>query len=263
MNGAKPVFVPATVETGFMPDYTTVARADLEAAAMAYLCTPANPQGTVASLAQLKAAITLARKHDFVLVSDECYSELYNDESAPPPGLLQAAAELGNTDYRRCLVFHSLSKRSSLPGLRSGFVAGDAALIDAFFRYRTYHGCSMPLPTQAASAAAWNDEVHVVENRALYRAKFDAVLDILGNALDVTKPDAGFYLWAGTPTDDTHFARELFRAENVTVLPGQFLARESSGHNPGERRVRMALVATLDECVEAATRIRRFVDSLK
>jgi N-succinyldiaminopimelate aminotransferase len=210
----------------------------------------------------LEKLIALADRYDFVIASDECYSEIYFDEAKPPLGLLQVCTQIGRDDYRRCVVFHSLSKRSNVPGLRSGFVAGDADILKKFLLYRTYHGCAMPVQTQLASIAAWNDENHVQDNRVLYRKKFDAVLDILDGALAVKKPDAGFYLWAGTPMDDTQFTRELFRAENVTVLPGQFFARASNGHNPGERRIRMALVATLEECVEAANRIRRFVDSL-
>jgi N-succinyldiaminopimelate aminotransferase len=263
LSGAEPYFINCIATNNFIPDFDAIPEAIWQRCQLLFLCSPGNPTGAVLDRATLKRLIALADRYDFVIASDECYSEIYFDEANPPLGLLQVCAQIGRDDYRRCVVFHSLSKRSNVPGLRSGFVAGDAEILKKFLLYRTYHGCAMPVQTQLASIAAWNDEAHVRDNRDQYRKKFDAVLDILGNALDVTKPDAGFYLWAGTPTDDTHFARELFRAENVTVLPGQFLARESSGHNPGERRVRMALVATLDECVEAATRIRRFVDSLK
>jgi N-succinyldiaminopimelate aminotransferase len=204
--------------------------------------------------------IELAERHDFVVASDECYSEIYLDEAQPPAGLLQAAARMGRDDYRRCLVFHSLSKRSSVPGLRSGFVAGDADLIRRFTLYRTYHGCTMPPPTQAASVAAWSDEQHVRENRALYRQKFDAVLAILRPVLEVDRPAASFYLWPRTPLDDTFFARELFRTRGVTVLPGSFLSRESAGINPGSRRVRMALVAPIEDCIEAAHRIHAMLE---
>ena len=194
--------------------------------------------------------------------SDECYSELYFDESAPPAGLLQAAAAMGRYDYRRCIVFHSLSKRSNLPGLRSGFVAGDAEVLGRFLKYRTYHGCALPPHTQAASITAWRDEAHVKSNRELYRQKFDAVLAILQPVMRMTRPDAGFYLWPETPISDTEFAKQLFAQQNVTVLPGSYLSREAHGSNPGAGRVRMALVAELHECIEAAERIRQFVDKL-
>ena len=217
-------------------------------------------------LAQLQRLIALAQEHDFVLAADECYSELYPDEARPPPGLLQAAAAMGLHDFHNCVVFHSLSKRSNAPGLRSGFVAGDAAVCERFFRYRTYHGCAMPLPQQHASIAAWGDEVHVAANRALYRAKFDAVLEILDGVLPCERPDAGFYLWPQTPGEDTDFARALFAAANVTVLPGRFLSRAVDGSgpskDPGLGRMRLALVAPLDECVDAARRIRSYIESL-
>jgi N-succinyldiaminopimelate aminotransferase len=227
-----------------------------------YLCSPGNPTGAVIPLATLQRLIQLAEEFDFLIAADECYSELYFDEGQPPIGLLQTAASLGQLDYRRCLVFHSLSKRSNVPGLRSGFIAGDAEVIERFFQYRTYHGCAMPVQHQHASIAAWGDESHVVANRALYRAKFDAVLAILGDVLEVTRPEAGFYLWPVTPIPDPAFARELFATANVTVLPGSYLSREVAGQNPGAHRARLALVAPLDECVEAAWRIRRFVESL-
>ncbi|WP_455234405.1 aminotransferase class I/II-fold pyridoxal phosphate-dependent enzyme, partial [Thiogranum longum] len=203
-----------------------------------------------------------AEQYDFVVASDECYSEIYADEDQPPVGLLAAAAEMGNDSYRRCLVFHSLSKRSNAPGLRSGFVAGDATLIEAFFRYRTYHGCAMPPAVQDASARAWQDEKHVVENRRLYREKFAAVTDILGTALDVTAPPAGFYLWPRTPIDDQEFSRRLYEQQNVIVLPGSYLSRDTETGNPGRNHVRMALVAPLEECIDAAQRIRDFLKHL-
>lgn len=203
----------------------------------------------------LQALLRLANTHDFTIASDECYSEIYQREDNPPPGLLQAAAAMGNHDFRRCLVFHSLSKRSNLPGLRSGFVAGDADLLDTFLRYRTYHGCAMPLHHQAASVAAWRDESHVIANRERYRAKFEAVLPILRPVLDVPDNDAGFYSWPATPIDDEHFAQRLLEACNVAVLPGRYLGREVNGLNPGAGRVRMAWVATLEDCVAAAERI--------
>jgi N-succinyldiaminopimelate aminotransferase len=210
----------------------------------------------------LQQLIRLAEKHDFVIASDECYSEIYFDEAKPPVGLLQAAAAMGNSDFRRCVVFHSLSKRSNAPGLRSGFIAGDADLLAGFLRYRTYHGCAMPVQHQYASIAAWRDEDHVRHNRRLYREKFDAVLDTLAGCLDVARPDAGFYLWPRTPISDEDFARGLFEQQNVTVLPGRYLSRDLGEFNPGAGHVRMALVATAAECIEAARRIRQFVTNL-
>jgi N-succinyldiaminopimelate aminotransferase len=224
---------------------------------MMYLCTPGNPSGAVMSIEQLGPAIELAIEHDFVLVSDECYSEIYADEDTPPPGLLEAAARLGHHDYRNCLAFNSLSKRSNLPGLRSGYVAGDAALIESFLLYRTYHGSAMSVHNQLLSVLAWQDEEHVIQNRALYREKYRAVGETLANVWPMQQPEASFYLWPETPgISDTDFAVRLMETCNIKVLPGSYLSRESEGHNPGANRVRMALVATVDECVEAAERIR-------
>ena len=211
---------------------------------------------------QLQSLIRKAREYDFVIASDECYSEIYLIEDNPPPGLLQACAAMGDSDYRNCVVFHSLSKRSNLPGLRSGFVAGDAAILADFLLYRTYHGCAMPLHHQLASVAAWSDEDHVLENRTRYRRKFDAVLDVLAGHLNAERPEAGFYLWPETPVPDTDFARHLYAEEHVTVLPGRYLARESHGVNPGDNRVRIALVADEAQCVEAAERIQRALGTL-
>ncbi len=262
LAGAEPYFLNTTAETGFLPDFGTVPEAVWRRCQLLYICSPGNPSGAVMPLDLLRELLALADRHDFVIAADECYSEIYPDESAPPPGLLGACAAVGRDDYRRCVVFHSLSKRSNLPGLRSGFVAGDAALLGQFLRYRTYHGCAMPPLVQAASIAAWNDETHVRDNRALYRRKFDEVLDILSPVLDVQRPAASFYLWPRVPMADTVFARELFARQNVTVLPGSFLSREADGLNPGANRVRMALVAAPEECLEAARRIRAYMESL-
>jgi N-succinyldiaminopimelate aminotransferase len=251
-----------TAATGYLPDFSRVADAVWQRTQLVYICSPGNPSGAVMGLPALQELIELAERHDFIIASDECYSELYFDEAAPPPGLLQAAAAMGRDDYRRCLVFHSLSKRSNAPGLRSGFVAGDRDLMAGFLRYRTYHGCAMPPATQAASTLAWQDEAHVIANRVLYREKFSAVVDILGPLLDVRIPAAGFYLWPVTPVDDCRFARGLLEQQNVTVLPGSFLSRSHAGVNPGENHVRMALVAPLDDCIEAAQRIRAYLDGL-
>ncbi|MFV9653768.1 succinyldiaminopimelate transaminase [Pseudomonas sp. NY15366] len=259
LAGAEPHYLPCLEAHGFNPDFDAVPAEVWRRCQILFLCSPGNPTGALIPLATLKKLIALADEHDFVIAADECYSELYFDEDAPPPGLLNACAELGRSDFKRCVVFHSLSKRSNLPGLRSGFVAGDAEILKQFLLYRTYHGCAMPVQTQLASVAAWNDEAHVRANRDLYREKFDAVLKILAPVMDVQRPDGGFYLWARTPGDDTLFTRDLFAAEHVTVVPGSYLSREVDGVNPGAGRVRMALVAPLAECIEAAERIARFI----
>ncbi len=261
LAGAEPWYLNATAETGFVPDFDAVPDSVWRRCQLLYLCSPANPTGAVADLSTLQRLIQLAERHDFIIASDECYSEIYFDDGKPPPGLLQAAAALGNHRFERCVVFHSLSKRSSVPGLRSGFVAGDARVLERFLLYRTYHGSAMPLPTQAASIAAWSDEQHVLENRLLYRQKFAAVLEVLSPVMEISQPEAGFYLWAGTGSSDTDFTRELYARQNVTVLPGSYLSRKAHGINPGRNRVRMALVAQLEECVEAARRIRNFIEN--
>ena len=263
LAGGTPYFMPCPAVTGFLPDFAAIPPAVWDDCALIYICSPANPAGTVMSISQLLLLLELAERHDFVIVADECYSELYNDETHPPPGLLQVAWASGRTDFRRCLVMHSLSKRSSAPGLRSGFVAGDPALIESFLRYRTYHGSAMPLHVQAASVAAWRDEAHVIENRRHYRERFAAVTAILDDCLDLTIPAGGFYLWPAVPKDDLEICRRLIVNANVTTLPGQFLARESDdGSNPGQGRLRIALVADLASCVEAAQRIRTVLKSL-
>jgi N-succinyldiaminopimelate aminotransferase len=211
-------------------------------------------------LSEWERLFALSDKYGFVIASDECYSEIYfRDE--PPLGGLEAAARLGRTDFKNLIAFTSLSKRSNVPGMRSGFCAGDAALIKQFLLYRTYHGSAMSPVVQSASIAAWNDEHHVVQNRAQYRDKFAQVTPLLAQVLDVALPDAGFYLWAKVKGSDTDFARELLALYNVTVLPGSYLAREAQGNNPGANRIRMALVAETAECVEAAQRIVQFVQS--
>ncbi len=262
LAGAEPYFLNCNASNNFQPDYDAVPAEIWQRCQLLFICSPGNPTGSVTRLDQLQQLIELADRYNFVIAADECYSEIYFDEQQPPVGLLQACAELGRHDYRRCLVFHSLSKRSNLPGLRSGFVAGDAELISKFLLYRTYHGCAMPIYSQLASIEAWNDETHVIDNRDQYRAKFDAVLQRLDGVLDVSRPDAGFYLWAETPIDDSDFARQLFAQQHITVLPGSFLSRSSNGTNPGKNRIRMALVAELDQCIEAAERLVRFVRAL-
>lgn len=262
LAGAEPYYLDCVPEQGFIPDLTTVPEAIWQRCQLLQICTPGNPTGAVMSIEQLQQAIALADKYDFIIASDECYSEVYFDEQTPPPGLLQACEQMGRSDYSRCVVFHSLSKRSNLPGLRSGFIAGDATILKDFLSYRTYHGCAMSLPVQDASAAAWNDEQHVVDNRTMYREKFAAVTDILADVLDFPQPHASFYLWPQTPIDDREFALGLFAQQNVTILPGQYLSRDSATGNPGKNRVRMALVASTEECIEAALRIRQYVQNL-
>jgi N-succinyldiaminopimelate aminotransferase len=262
LAGAQPRYLACTAQSGFVPDFEAVDAATWDACQLLYVCSPGNPTGALLDAATFGRLIELAHRHDFVIASDECYSELYLDESEPPLGLLQVAAAIGNTGFSRCVVFHSLSKRSNAPGLRSGFVAGDRELIQAFFSYRTYHGCAMPLPHQQASLAAWSDETHVRENRRLYREKFSAVLEILGDSMPMAPPVASFYLWPETPIPDTELAARLFVEENLTVLPGRFLSRVAEGFDPGANRIRIALVPPLDECVDAAHRIRRCLRAL-
>jgi N-succinyldiaminopimelate aminotransferase len=262
LAGAEPGFINCTPASDYLPDFDAVSDEDWERCQLLYVCTPGNPTGQILAIDALQALIERAERHDFTIVSDECYSEIYQDDAAPPPGLLQAAAAMGNEQFKHCLVFHSLSKRSNAPGLRSGFVAGDAELIEPFFRYRTYHGSAMPPATQDASIRAWQDEVHVVENRQLYRDKFAAVTDILSPVLDLKTPPASFYLWPRTPIDDQIFARQLLAEQNIIVLPGSYLSRDTENGNPGKDHVRMALVAPLDECIDAAQRIRTFTEQL-
>ncbi len=259
LAGAKPVYLPCTAENNFVPDFNTVSSETWDDCQLIYLCSPGNPTGAVIQEDQIKQLLELAEKHNFIIASDECYSEIYFDESKPPVGLLEVAAKTGNTSFKRCVVFHSLSKRSNAPGLRSGFVAGDADILEQFLLYRTYHGCAMSPPVQAASIAAWNDEAHVLDNRNQYREKFEAILKILSPIMNVQKPDAGFYLWADVGMNDEIFTREIFEQENLNVVPGSYLSREVDGVNPGENRIRMALVAELDECVEAANRIANYL----
>lgn len=262
LAGADMHYLNCEAQTGFIPDLNAVPEEIWKKCQLLQLCSPGNPSGATLSLNDYKLALELADKYNFVVSNDECYSEIYSDEDNPPLGLLAACKQLGRDDYKRCVVFHSLSKRSNLPGLRSGFVAGDQALIADFFNYRTYHGCALSLPVQKASIAAWQDETHVIENRQLYREKFSAVTAILKPVLPVTIPEGSFYLWPETPIDDIQFSQDLFASENLTVLPGQFLSRTTEYGNPGSRRIRMALVAPIAECIEAAERLVRFVKSL-
>ena len=259
LAGAEPVFLNTTGGNRFQPDLDAVSAEVWKRCEILFLCSPGNPTGAVLSLEFLRHALKLAEKYDFIVASDECYADLYRDESTPPPSLLQAAVADGNTSFERCMVFHSLSKRSSVPGLRSGFVAGDARLIKPYLLYRTYHGCAMPVPTQLASIAAWNDDAHAAANRMLYREKYARVLPILQPVLDVVEPDGAFYLWPDIHGDDEAFTRDLYATQNLTILPGSYLARNTRAGNPGRQRVRISLVAPVEECVTAAHRIRTFL----
>jgi N-succinyldiaminopimelate aminotransferase len=260
LSNAEPYFVNSVPERNFAQDWDSVPEAVWARTQLLFVCSPGNPAGAVMPLSEWAKLFALSDRFGFVIASDECYSEIYfRDE--PPLGALEAAAKLGRTDFKNLVSFTSLSKRSNVPGLRSGFCAGDAALVKQFLLYRTYHGSAMSPVVQAASIAAWNDEAHVVDNRAKYRAKFARVTPMLASVMDVALPDAGFYLWAKVQGSDTEFARALLANYNVTVLPGSFLARQAQGSNPGAGRIRMALVAETEECVQAAERIVQFVQS--
>jgi N-succinyldiaminopimelate aminotransferase len=259
LAGAEPYFINTTAATGYVPDLDAVPASVWQRCRLLYLCSPGNPSGAILSVAYLRHALELAEQHDFVIASDECYSDLYLDDARPAPSLLRAAVESGRSRFERCIVFHSLSKRSSLPGLRSGLVAGDPDLIATFLKYRTYHGCAMSVPTQLASIPAWQDEEHVTNNRHLYQQKFDRVLPMLADVLPLKRPAGGFYLWPEVG-DDERFTRELFERAHLTVLPGSYLAREAHGENPGRGRVRISLVPALPQCLEAAQRLRDFLN---
>lgn len=254
LAGAAPYFLNTTLETGFLPDFHAVPPEVWQRCALIFVCSPGNPTGAVVRPDQWQYLLELSQRYQFVIAADECYSELYPDEHNPPYGLLSAAYAAGLTDYQNCLVFHSLSKRSNVPGLRSGLVAGDARLIQAFALYRTYHGCAMPYHHQQASRLAWADETHVYANRCQYREKFAAVRAILGNMVpeSALRPEAGFYLWLPTPIADTDFAQQLYQRDHITVLPGSYLSRIAQGINPGENYIRVALVPPLAQCITAA-----------
>jgi N-succinyldiaminopimelate aminotransferase len=259
LAGAEPYFLNTLPESGYAMDFDSVPENIWQRTQLVYLCSPGNPSGKVMSLDQWRQVFELSDRYGFVIAADECYSEIYFTEGNAPLGALQAAHQLGR-DYRRLMVFSSLSKRSNVPGMRSGFVAGDEALIQKFLLYRTYHGSAMGPAVQAASVAAWNDETHVIENRRMYAEKFGQVTPLLQGVLQVEMPDAAFYLWAQTGASDTEFAARLYRELNITVLPGSFLARDALGVNPGAGFIRLALVASLDECLEAAQRIKQLLD---
>jgi len=258
LAGAEPHFLNLLGEKGFALDLQQLPDEVWRRTQLIYVCTPGNPTGKVMTLEEWRALFDLSDRHGFVIASDECYSEIYFDESKPPLGALEAAHRLGRRDFRRLVAFSSLSKRSNVPGMRSGFVAGDAEILAKFLLYRTYHGCAMNPAVQAASGAAWSDEKHVQENRRLYKEKFEKTLAILSPVTDVKMPEAAFYLWLRTPIDDTEFAKQLFGQYNVTVVPGSYLAREAHGINPGRNFIRVALVAPVEECLEAAQRLKAF-----
>jgi N-succinyldiaminopimelate aminotransferase len=258
LAGAHPYFLNTSPENGHTMDFASVPADILERTQLVYVCSPGNPSGKVMSLDQWKNLFALSDKYNFMIAADECYSEIYFDEKTPPLGALQAASLLGRS-HDNLIVFGSLSKRSNVPGMRSGFVAGDEKIIEKFTLYRTYHGCAMSPVVQAASIAAWNDEAHVIENRRLYAQKFNAVTPMLAKVLDVEMPDAAFYLWARSQENDTELAIKLYRDLNITVLPGSYLAREANGENPGKNFIRMALVASLEECIEAANRMNKLL----
>ncbi len=262
LAGATPHYLEQSADNGFRIHWQDVPQEVWSRTQLVITCSPGNPTGNVMGLDEWRALFALSDRYGFAIASDECYSEIYLDESDPPLGALQAARALGRNDFERVLMFSSLSKRSNAPGLRSGFVAGDAALVKPFVHYRTYHGCAMSETVQAASLAAWSDEAHVRENRAKYRAKFDALEPILAADLGITRPDGGFYFWARVPgSDDEAFVRDLYAQYNVLALPGSYLAREIDGRNPGRGYVRLALVDTETQCIDAARRIRDFCKS--
>lgn len=262
LAGASLQLLPTTAQNHYRMDFDAMAADQWPRVGIVYVCSPGNPTGRVLRLQDWEQLFSLSARYGFVIAADECYSEIYPDEDSPPLGALQAATLLGNARFERLLSFGSLSKRSNAPGLRSGYVAGDAQLIGQFLRYRTYHGCAMGLPVQAASIAAWRDETHVRENRRRYRTKFDQALPLIGPLLPCQRPDGGFYLWARTPIDDTEFAKQLYAKTAITVLPGQYLSRQVQGVNPGDHYVRIALVADESQTLQAAERIAHFAQTL-
>ncbi|MEO8627195.1 MAG: succinyldiaminopimelate transaminase [Betaproteobacteria bacterium] len=260
LAGATPAFLNMRADRAM--DFDQLSAADWQQVQLLYVCSPANPTGNVVDLEQWRQLFELSDRYGFVIASDECYSEIYFDEAQPPLGALQAAHRLGRSGYPRLVVFGSLSKRSNVPGMRSGYVAGDAAILAKFLLYRTYHGGAMSPSVQSASIAAWQDEAHVIENRRLYREKFDQVVDLLSGSAEVRMPQGAFYLWLPTPVSDTEFARTLLSEYNVTVLPGSYLARNAHGENPGENFVRIALVPSLSDCLDAARRLQSYLSTL-
>jgi N-succinyldiaminopimelate aminotransferase len=261
LGGAEPRYINNDPDRGYHQDFSELSDKDWQATELVYICSPGNPTGQVMPESQMIELIELSLVHNFIIASDECYSEIYFDDRKPPGSLLAAAQKIGNYDYRNCIVFHSLSKRSNLPGLRSGFVAGDATVLEKYLLYRTYHGCAMSAHHQFASAMAWQDEAHVQDNRALYRQKFTIVEEILSQHFEIQTPQGGFYHWLKVGEDDTRFAKDLMQEQNVKVVPGQFLARDTGMGNPGNEHIRVAWVSELERCSEAAERLVRFAKS--
>ena len=259
LAGARAHFLDTTAANDYRPDLDAVPESIWRQCQVLFLCSPGNPTGRVLSLEFLRQALALAERHGFIIAADECYSDIYLDERSPPAGLVEACLAAGRDRLQRCVVFHSLSKRSSVPGLRSGFVCGDPEIVSRFLLYRTYHGSAMPLPTQLASIVAWEDEEYAARNRRLYQEKFERVLPILAPCLDCARPEGAFYLWPDVRGDDERFVRDLYASQGVTVLPGSYLARSGPNGNPGAGRVRISLVPPVQQCVEAAERIREFV----
>src|ERR1700680_4155961 len=259
LAGAQPYLLDTRAANGYQPDLSAVPAQVWKRCQVLFLCSPGNPTGAVLPPGLLRQALDLADRYDFVIVADECYADIYLDERTPPSGLLQVCQASGRERFERCVVFHSLSKRSSVPGLRSGFVAGDPAIMARFLLYRTYHGSAMPVPTQLASVAAWEDDAHAAANRGVYQEKFARVLPILAPVMQVSAPAGAFYLWPDVGGDDERFARELYAHTNITVLPGSYLGRAGVAGNPGAGRVRISLVPEVAQCVEAAGRVREFL----
>lgn len=262
--GATPYFVNACDRTYFIPEFSSIPRSIWKRCQLVYICSPGNPSGEIIDKPLMQQLIKFAHQYNFILASDECYSEIYREEQRPPPGLLEAANDLGLKDFKNLVVFNSLSKRSNVPGLRSGYVAGDAQIIEKFFLYRTYHGSAMSLPSQHASIACWKDEQHVLENRQAYREKYEAFIEILSPVLEIHAPPASFYIWLKVPCgDDEKFTAKLYEEQHITVLPGSYLSRTTGHANPGRGYVRIALVASVEECIEAAKRIRTYLKRYK
>lgn len=258
LSGGQPYYLRCDEDNHFIPDYAAIPKAVLKRTQLLYLCSPGNPTGAVHALEQLQSLIEMAQKYNFVIAADECYSEIYFEDQDAPPGLLQAAAKMGHSGFANCLVFNSLSKRSNLPGLRSGLIAGDAKLIEQLRLYRTYQGAAMSPLTQAISIAAWSDEAHVIKNRSLYEEKFSKILPMLAEVMQITKPDAGFYLWPNLPGDEVQFTQQLYQQQGVAVLPGRYLSATDGMGAAGAKHVRIALVAELSDCIQAAERIQIF-----
>jgi N-succinyldiaminopimelate aminotransferase len=255
LGGATPYFLNSSAANGYLPDYRSIPDDIWAHCELLFVCSPGNPSGRVLPAREISWLLDKAAEYGFVIAADECYSELYPDETRPPAGFLEVAGKDGQDEYDNLVVFHSLSKRSNLPGLRSGFVAGDAKVLSDYYQYRTYEGCALPADVQRASAAAWADENHVIDNRAQYREKFSAITPILATAFDVNDPEGGFYHWLNVQCDDQQFALDLFRDVNITVLPGSFISRDADGQNPGAEHIRVAWVAERDSCLEAAERL--------